>query len=74
MEINELIARINLLYRKRQVEGLTVAEQAEQTELRRQYIDIFKGNLKSQLDRIQVIDEPTEDHCCKPDCDCKKHS
>jgi uncharacterized protein YnzC (UPF0291/DUF896 family) len=74
MEINELIARINLLYRKRQVEGLTVAEQAEQTELRRQYIDIFKGNLKSQLDRIQVIDEPTGDHCCKPDCDCKKHS
>jgi uncharacterized protein YnzC (UPF0291/DUF896 family) len=73
MEINELIARINFLYHKRQAEGLTEAEQVEQTELRRQYISIFKGNLKSQLDRIQLVDEHKEDHCCKPGCDCKKH-
>lgn len=73
MEINELITRINSLYHKRQTEGLTAAEQAEQTELRRQYIDIFKGNLKSQLDQIQLVDEHAEEHFCEPGCKCKKH-
>jgi uncharacterized protein YnzC (UPF0291/DUF896 family) len=43
MEINELITRINFLYHKRQTEGLTETEQTEQSELRRQYIDIIKG-------------------------------
>jgi uncharacterized protein YnzC (UPF0291/DUF896 family) len=73
MEINELIARINFLYHKRQAEGLTAAEQVEQAELRRQYIDIFKGNLKGQLDQIRFVDDHKEEHSCKPDCDCKKH-
>ena len=73
MEMNELIARINFLYHKRQKEGLTEAEQAEQIELRRQYIDIFKGNLKSQLGRIQLVDDHKDEHSCNPDCDCKKH-
>jgi uncharacterized protein YnzC (UPF0291/DUF896 family) len=73
MEMTELIARINFLYHKRRTEGLTEVEQAEQTELRRQYIDIFKGNLKSQLDQIKLVDDHGEEHSCKPDCDCKKH-
>ncbi|HBE80406.1 MAG TPA: hypothetical protein DDW65_21880 [Firmicutes bacterium] len=68
MEMNELIARINLLYHKRQTEGLTAAEQHEQAELRRQYIDIMKGNVQNQLERIQLVDEPAGYPCDKPDC------
>jgi len=62
MEINNLIARLNCLYHKRQREGLTEAEQMEQIELRNRYIDVIKGNVKTQLNRIQLVDEP--DHDC----------
>jgi uncharacterized protein YnzC (UPF0291/DUF896 family) len=73
MEINELIAKINFLYHKRQAQGLTEIEQIEQTELRRQYIEIIKGNFQGQLERIRLVDENTEEHCSNPECDCKKH-
>ncbi|MEE0515427.1 MAG: DUF896 domain-containing protein [Emergencia sp.] len=54
----EQIDRINQLARKSKTpEGLTDAEKAEQQLLRRQYIDAFKANLKSQLDNIEFVDE-----------------
>ena len=48
------IARINELYRKSKAEGLTEAEAKEQQILRREFIDAFKQNLKSQLDNIDI--------------------
>ncbi|MCC8150651.1 MAG: DUF896 domain-containing protein [Lachnospiraceae bacterium] len=51
---DEKIARINELYHKSKAEGLTEAEQAEQKELRAEYIASFKRNLKAQLDNIDV--------------------
>ncbi|HIW84201.1 MAG TPA: DUF896 domain-containing protein [Candidatus Dorea gallistercoris] len=51
------IARINELYHKSKAEGLTQAERKEQQILRREYIDAFKQNLRSQLDNIS-IEEP----------------
>lgn len=58
MTTKEQIDRINQLARKSKTpEGLTDAEKAEQQLLRRQYIDAFKANLKSQLDNIEFVDE-----------------
>lgn len=48
------IARINELYRKSKAEGLTEAERAEQAELRREYVEAFRRNLKAQLDNIDM--------------------
>lgn len=48
------IARINELYRKSKGEGLTDAELREQALLRREYIEAFRRNLRSQLDQIDI--------------------
>lgn len=48
------IERINELARKKKTVGLTESEAAEQTRLRRQYIDEFKENLKATLDQVYI--------------------
>lgn len=48
------IKRINELYRKSKAEGLNEAEKKEQKVLRQEYVDSFRQNLRSQLDRIDV--------------------
>ena len=50
----EKIERINVLARKSKAEGLTEEEKIEQQELRREFIDDFKRNLRGQLDNISV--------------------
>lgn len=50
------IARINELYHKSKAEGLTEEEAKEQKRLRREYIDSFKRNLRSQLDNISIVE------------------
>lgn len=54
MTMEETIKRINELYHKSQAEGLSEEEKAEQTELRRKYIDSVKGNLRGQLENISI--------------------
>lgn len=54
MTLDEKIKRINELYHKMKNEGLTEEEKAEQAQLRRDYIDAVKGNLKGQLDNINI--------------------
>ena len=56
MNMDERIARINALAKKSREQGLTAEEAAEQTKLRRAYIDAVKGSLKSQLDATTVVD------------------
>ena len=48
------IRRINELYHKSKAEGLTGAERKEQQVLRREYVDAFKQNLRSQLNQISI--------------------
>ncbi len=57
MNIDEKIARINELYHKSQKEGLTEEEKKEQKQLRQDYIDSVRKNLRSQLNQI-VIEKP----------------
>lgn len=51
------IDRINQLARKNKAEGLTPEELAERDALRREYIQSYVGDLKSQLDHTYIVDE-----------------
>ncbi len=57
MKMDEKIARINELYHKSQKEGLTEEEKAEQKRLREDYIASVRGNLKAQLNHINIQNE-----------------
>ncbi len=48
------IPRINELFRKSKAEGLTEAEQKEQADLRREYIESIRKNLRGQLNNIDI--------------------
>ena len=48
------IDRINELYHKSQKEGLTEEEKKEQAELRRNYVNAVKANLRGQLNNINI--------------------
>ena len=50
------IAKINELYWKSKAEGLTEAEKKEQADLRREYVEAFRRNLKGNLDRIDILE------------------
>ncbi|MBQ0042499.1 MAG: DUF896 domain-containing protein [Lachnospiraceae bacterium] len=52
--MDETIARINELYHLSQQRMLTDDEKKEQTELRQKYIASVRGNLKAQLDNIEI--------------------
>ncbi len=51
------IARINELARLSKTRKLTKEEKEEQANLRQEYIAAIRGNLKSQLDNIDIIKE-----------------
>ena len=55
MNINEVIARINVLAKKAKTEGLTAEETAERDKLRRIYIDSVRANLTGQLDNTYIV-------------------
>ncbi|RDU23113.1 DUF896 domain-containing protein [Anaerosacchariphilus polymeriproducens] len=48
------ITRINELYRKSKAEGLTAKERKEQADLRREYIELVRSNLRGQLNNIDI--------------------
>lgn len=54
MTMDETIKRINELYHKSQSEGLSEEEKAEQKELRQQYIESVRGNLRGQLENMSI--------------------
>lgn len=56
MSIDELVSRINYLYKKSKETGLTEEEKEEQKVLRQNYIDNVKRNFKQQLDMIERKD------------------
>ncbi len=55
MNINEVIARINVLARKAKSEGLTDEELVERDQLRRIYIDSVKASLVGELDNTYIV-------------------
>lgn len=55
MNMNEVIARINVLAKKAKAEGLTPEELAERDKLRRIYLDSVKANLVGQLENTYIV-------------------
>lgn len=53
MKIEEVIEKINMLYKKSQEEGLSDKEKELQQKLRQKYIDNVKRNFRAQLDGIE---------------------
>lgn len=51
------IARINELYHKSKAEGLSEVEKEEQATLRKAYIAAIRGNIRAQLNNIDIVDE-----------------
>lgn len=55
MKMDEVVEKINFLYKKSQNEGLTEEEKTQQKELRQIYMDSVKRNFRSQLDGIKRV-------------------
>lgn len=55
--MGQLIDRINELYHKSQKEGLTDTEKEEQARLRKEYVQIVRGNFRNQLNNIDIQNE-----------------
>lgn len=55
MEMEEVIARINVLARKAKSEGLSRQETEERDRLRRVYIDAVKVSLTGQLENTYIV-------------------
>lgn len=53
----EKIARINELAHKKKSVGLTLEELEEQATLRREFLDDVRGNLRAQLNNIDMVNE-----------------
>jgi len=53
-KIDDVIKRINELYKKSKEEGLNDVEKEEQQILRRIYIDNVKANFKVQLEGVEL--------------------
>lgn len=54
MKIEEVIEKINMLYKKSQEEGLSSEEKELQAKLRRRYIDNVKKNFRAQLEGVEL--------------------
>lgn len=55
MNMDEVIARINVLAKKAKEEGLTPEEQTERDKLRRIYIDSVKASLVGHLENTYIV-------------------
>ena len=54
MSEEELVKRIKFLSKKSKQEGLNDIEKQEQKNLRQEYVNRFKNNLRQQLDSIKI--------------------
>ena len=58
IDMEKIIARINALAeKKKNGTPLTDEEQAEKKELYKIYLDVIRGNIKQQLDRVEFVEE-----------------
>ncbi|HWQ73706.1 MAG TPA: DUF896 domain-containing protein [Syntrophomonas sp.] len=64
-----MVQRINELAAKKKSVGLTLAEQAEQKRLYKDYLASIREQVKVQLDAIEIVDE---EHVCDDTC-CHQH-
>lgn len=59
---DEKIKRINELYKKQKAGTITEAEKKEQTSLRAEYIASIRGNLRSTLENVSIMEKDGSIH------------
>lgn len=69
----ELINKINALAQKSKEEGLTESEKEEQKKLREKYLELIRGQVKSHLAGIKIVDEEGNDVTPKKAKELKKN-
>ena len=57
----EKIARINELANKANVEELSAKEKVEQQELRKEYLEAFRGGMRHHIEGMKVVDQEGTD-------------
>ena len=57
----EKIARINELANKAKAEELSAKEKVEQQELRKEYLEAFRGGMRHHIDGMKVVDQEGTD-------------
>lgn len=57
----EKLDRINTLARKSKADGLSLKEQKEQKDLRKEYLKNVRSSFKNQLSSVKVVDEEGND-------------
>lgn len=57
----EIIARINELANKAKVEELSAKEKVEQQELRKEYLEAFRGGMRHHIEGMKVVDQEGTD-------------
>ena len=62
VNMDEVIARINVLAKKAKAEGLTPEELTERDKLRRIYIDSVKASLVGHLENTYIVDPDGTKH------------
>ena len=62
MNMDEVIARINVLAKKAKQEGLTPEELTERDKLRRIYIDSVKASLVGHLENTYIVNPDGTKH------------
>lgn len=53
---DQRIARINELYHKSKLQGLTDEEKEEQARLRQEYVAAIRQNLRGTLENVSIVD------------------
>jgi uncharacterized protein YnzC (UPF0291/DUF896 family) len=61
MNMRALLTRINELSNQAKTSGLTEAEQTEQSNLRTEYMSIFRGSIESMLLNVTIYDPNGDD-------------
>lgn len=62
--------RINELAHKSKAEGLSEEEKAEQHELRQEFLDEIRADVKASLESIEIVDGPVATNDEMPSLKC----
>jgi uncharacterized protein YnzC (UPF0291/DUF896 family) len=57
MDMKQLIARLNEIYKESKSRTLHPEELAERDRLRKEYLAIIKDQVRNSLERVEIVDE-----------------
>jgi uncharacterized protein YnzC (UPF0291/DUF896 family) len=57
MDMKQLVARLNEIYKESKSRSLSTEELAERDQLRKEYLSAIKDQVRHSLDHVEVVDE-----------------